>query len=857
VSDSPTVSVIVVNLNGRGLLGDCLDSLAAQDYPADRVEIIMVDNHSADDSVTYVREAYPGVRIIEAPYNLGFAGGNNLGARAATGEYLALINNDAQADSHWLRAMVEALEHDPVNTCVASKILDADGHTVDFVGTGMNLYGRAFQIDAGLSVAPGYYDKPQALLAPCGGAMMIPRELFWKVGGFDQDFVAYFEDVDLGWRLWIHGYRVIFVPGAIVYHKQHQTGSSVPVEQRYALSETNALRMLIKNCDEQNLAQVLPFSLFMGVKRSLEQAGLDRQEYKFGYPLSGDAQAGAVEPEPRMTRVATSFLVAIDQVADELPRLLEKRRAIQALRVRSDEEIFGRFPMQTDNPIFPWKRYQVAQDQLAASLGIPDALKPQHGSRLLIITDETIGLKMKDPAIRAWEMACALSEQFEVMLAAPGEPSRQYPGLRVVGYEADDPGHAGLEPYLTNADVVLVTGRSFARIPRLQNLGRPTIMDLSEPFDLQDWARSLVTEEQRLADIDVQQRAHLQLEGLMGDLFICSGERQRDFWLGMLLACGRVNRVTYDQDPTLRALIDVVPFGLPSTPPYKTRAALKGVHPGITPDDKLLLWNCELGPPLDPLTLVDALAQVVTVRADVRLFLAVGRNSDLDTEGSVLAYEETLRRCRELGLLDRYVFLGDQIPYDDRGNYLMEADLAISIRRPGLESRFASDRCLVDCIWAGLPAIGTAGDPLSETMVKYGLARTVPARRSDLLATTIVEMLADEARDRVDEEVQTLRDKLCWIRNVEPIANFMKRVTFAPDALDATRRAVQVRQTVQYIEELRKHVGELQKQHEERARCWEEEKASLQDHIGKLEAHIEAINRGRVMRLLNVLSQRK
>ncbi|HEX9118319.1 MAG TPA: glycosyltransferase, partial [Anaerolineae bacterium] len=109
---SPTVSVLIVNLNGRHLLDECLASLIAQDYPADKVEIVVVDNGSIDDSVAYLHERYPAVKVIEAGSNRGFAGGNNLAAAAATGDYLALINNDARADPQWLRALVTALDED-------------------------------------------------------------------------------------------------------------------------------------------------------------------------------------------------------------------------------------------------------------------------------------------------------------------------------------------------------------------------------------------------------------------------------------------------------------------------------------------------------------------------------------------------------------------------------------------------------------------------------------------------------------------------------------------------------------------------------------------------------------------------
>lgn len=840
----PTISVIIVNLNGQALLADCIDALAAQDYPQNRVEIILVDNGSTDNSVPFVRETYPTVQVIEVGHNLGFAGGNNLGARIATGNYLALINNDARADPHWLRAMVEMLEGQPEVACAASKILNQDGKKIDFVGSVMNLYGRAFQTDEGIPVALGVYDEPRELLAPCGGAMMIRRDVFWQVGGFDEDYIAYYEDVDLGWRLWLYGYKVLFVPHAIVYHRSHQTGSGFPVEQRYVLSEINALRTVIKNYEDENLWRVLPLSLFMGVKRSLDQARLDREQYKFGYPVPGNVQAGVFEPEPRMTRVATSFLVAIDQVADEMPRLLEKRRRIQMARVRSDEEIFVRFPMRPDNWLFPWRQYHVVQEQLAREFGVPEVLQPRHGSRLLIITHETIGPKMAGPGIRAWEMACALSERFDVMLAAPGEPTRCYPGLRVVGYETDDPYYPSLDPYINSTDVVLAMGSLFAKMPRLRDLDKPAIVDLYDPFELEKLARSPTIEEQYHVSIDVESVVHLRLEGVIGDLFTCASERQRDFWLGMLLASGRINTVTYAQDPTLRMLIDVVPFGMPSAPPRKQGPVLKGIHPGIDPDDKVLLWNGGLWQWFDPLTLVDALAQVLRVRDDVKLFFAAGRHFDPTKVSEMPIHAQTVARCRELGLLEQHVFWGDWIPYDERSDYLLEADLGVSIHQPTIESRFASRTRLLDCIWAGLPVIVTAGDPLSELVAERGLGRVIPPAHPEMLAQAILELLADDIlRERVAQLAEQLRQELAWTRVVEPIANFLDRAAFAPDALEAAQNATQARQTVDYIQSL-----------EQRIHALEVHNHALEVHNHALEAHIEAINRGRVMRLMRAVN---
>jgi hypothetical protein len=339
-----SISVVIVNLNGRALLEDCLAGLEQQDYPAESIQIILVDNGSGDDSVAFVRQQYPHVQVVEAGCNLGFTGGNNLGARQATGDYLAFINNDARADPGWLRASVTALQGQSEWVCAASKLLNQDGSAYDYVGTALNLYGRAFQVDENLPVTPGRHDETHAVFAPCGGAMLIRRDIFWQVGGFDEDYIAYYEDVDLGWRLWLYGYQVLFVPQAVVYHRKQQTGAGFPVEQRYALSELNALRTVIKNYEEQNLWRVLPLSLLLGVKRALDQANLERAEYGLGFPSAGDPGRGITQLEPRMTRVATAYLVAIDQVADEMPRLMAKRQRIQQNRRRSDQDIFARFP---------------------------------------------------------------------------------------------------------------------------------------------------------------------------------------------------------------------------------------------------------------------------------------------------------------------------------------------------------------------------------------------------------------------------------------------------------------------------------------------------------------------------------
>jgi glycosyltransferase involved in cell wall biosynthesis len=334
-------------------------------------------------------------------------------------------------------------------------------------------------------------------------------------------------------------------------------------------------------------------------------------------------------------------------------------------------------------------------------------------------------------------------------------------------------------------------------------------------------------EEQHHAELDRESDVSLSLQARVGDFYICASERQRDFWLGALLANQRINTCTYAQDPTLRALVDVVPFGIPPNPPQKQRQVLKGIRPGIGPDDKVLFWNGGLWQWLDPFTLLDALVLVLDSRDDVKLYFAAGRHFDAYTVPEMPIYDHVVERCRALGLLDSHVFFGDWIPYDERADYLLEADLGVSIHHATLESRFASRARIMDCLWAGLPVLSTSGDPLSEMLTQRRLAKTVPPSNPEALAKTILEMLADDGlRNRVVEQAPELREEFAWSRAVVPIAHFLEHAAFAPDALRAISRE---------------------------AEAWQEQR-QMQQRIAELEAHLNEIQQGRVMRLLRAIN---
>ena len=328
---APVVSLVIVNYNGERYLPDCLASLSALDWPAEALDVIVVDNASSDDSRALIARQYPAARVLPQAYNTGFAPACNIGARAARGEHLAFLNNDLRVAPDWLRAMTAPLVGAPADlVCVASTIRSWDGRLVDFVGGALNAYGRAFQRDQGLPYDPAFYREPRELLFACGGAMLVRRDVYLETGGFDDDYIAYFEDVDFGWRLWLHGYRVVLAPEAQAFHRLHATGARLGAHRRFFASELNALRSLVKNYADENLYRALAVSLLLGAKRTELHGGLRPDEYAFPGPL--DQPAGAAEP---VSKLALSYTLAMSRRADELPYWLEKRAAVQARRRRS------------------------------------------------------------------------------------------------------------------------------------------------------------------------------------------------------------------------------------------------------------------------------------------------------------------------------------------------------------------------------------------------------------------------------------------------------------------------------------------------------------------------------------------
>lgn len=242
-TEQPVVSIIIPHLNGKHHLDDCLGSLRRQTYST--FEVILVDNGSTDGSQEYTRTHYPEVKLLELNKNMGFTGACNAGYNFSTGEVVVLLNNDTEVDSRWIETLVNAFERVPLAGSVASKMLLFDQRNV--IHTAGDYY-RSDGIPGNRGVWQedvGQYDQESFVFSACGGAAAYRRDLLAEIGFLDDDFFFSCEDVDLAWRVNLAGFRVLYAPDAVVYHKLKASAGSGATSSYY--DGRNFLYVIWKN----------------------------------------------------------------------------------------------------------------------------------------------------------------------------------------------------------------------------------------------------------------------------------------------------------------------------------------------------------------------------------------------------------------------------------------------------------------------------------------------------------------------------------------------------------------------------------------------------------------------------------
>jgi GT2 family glycosyltransferase len=344
-----TTEIIIVNWNNRRETLQCVAAVEAQ--LTDGASITVVDNGSTDGSVTALAAKHPQVKLFALPENRGFTGGLAAALSGSTADQVVFLNNDAVPEPGWLVAFVEAMANAPADVIsIGGKIVDLTGRMIDFIGGMMTFDGHAFQ--NGFRYPVGTRPEPQSgdeILFACGGNMISRRAALMELGAFDDDFFAYLEDVDFGWRSWISGYRVLFEPRACVRHASSTTSNRLGNFERGVLFERNALQTAIKNYE--NLGESASSVLFAYLYRlhhyaTTRNPGADELTRAFGAPgkrrRSWPKTPLAAVDDPLTAMQFRAF----DWIVKNDARLARKRHDVQRRRKRADREIFERFPLQ-------------------------------------------------------------------------------------------------------------------------------------------------------------------------------------------------------------------------------------------------------------------------------------------------------------------------------------------------------------------------------------------------------------------------------------------------------------------------------------------------------------------------------
>ncbi|MCU1690859.1 MAG: glycosyl transferase family 2 [Jatrophihabitantaceae bacterium] len=763
------VSVVVLNYRGAQEAIECLRGLVDMDWPVGRLELICVDNASGDGSAETIRAAaIPGVRVIESPVNSGFAGGCNFGAAQARGEYIAFINPDARPDRNWVRAAIEAMSYDRGIACVASRVLDWSGERIDYVGGGLTFYGMGYKREAERPAA-GVGLAAKDVLFPTGAAMIARASVFAAVGGFDEQYFMFYEDVDLGWRLNLLGHRVRYVPESVAFHRHHTSISKFGSYRERYLLERNALLTILKNYERSTLDAVLAPSLLLSIARSMSLGGADIAALDLQRTNGGDES-----PTLEVDKLALTGPFALAYIAEHLGELMAQRAEIQSRRTHADASLARLFedalePIHDDPHYLATFRAALKSFPIAASLG--------SRRKVLVITADILSDRMAGPAIRAFNIASVLSMDHEVRLVSTSACTVESADFLCQRIPSER-----LFPAVDWADIVVFQGFVMHFAPWIADTDKIVVADIYDPMHLEQLEQVEDDDPITRARVIASTTSVLNNQLLRADFFICASEAQRKFWLGQLAGLGRINPANYERDSSLRSLIDICPFGLPAQPPTRTRPAIKGVVPGISVSDKVIIWAGGVYNWFDPLTLVHAVNALRERHPDVRLFFLGMKHPNPDVPDMRMAYE-TRMLSDALGLTGRHVFFNEGwVDYDDRQNYLMDSDVGVSTHFEHVETTFSFRTRILDYLWTGLPIVATGGDSFGDMLDSEGIGTSVPERDIDALTAALERALYDdEFAESCRERIAAVRQRFVWERALAPLVDFCRHAVPAAD----------------------------------------------------------------------------
>lgn len=397
--------------------------------------------------------------------------------------------------------------------------------------------------------------------------------------------------------------------------------------------------------------------------------------------------------------------------------------------------------------------------------------------RVAIVTQDVIGERLAGPAIRALAIGRVLSGAGHDVRVHSAHGA-DHPSELVVPGALDGPGSVALARW---ADVLVVQGDV---LPRGSALGKghgTVVCDLYDPVQMEGLVQAvhMAPYGRYLATRTALEVLTAQLE--RGDLFLCASERQRLFWLGHLDAAGRVNPATYDRDPSLSDLLAVVPFGIEEDPPVQDGIGLRGRVAGLEASSRVVLWGGGVYDWLDPLPVIEAVAGLATEIPELRLvFMGTTHPNPAVPASSMLTRARSL--VQRLQAEHVVLFHEGWVPYGQRHNVLLDAEVGVSGHPDHIETMLAYRTRILDYVWAGLPVVTTAGDALGDLVDERGLGRIVPPGDPAAVAAALRDLLLDPNESAaVREHLAQAAPSMRWSAVLTPLIDHCARPRPAAD----------------------------------------------------------------------------
>lgn len=382
----------------------------------------------------------------------------------------------------------------------------------------------------------------------------------------------------------------------------------------------------------------------------------------------------------------------------------------------------------------------------------------------VLVYSPPIGKSMAGPSIRCWEFAKALSKDYDITLVSSNKVDIQGEGFNIVS--KTDPRIRKLE---AQAQVMIGLEFSLQQALAAKKNGTKLILDAYAPnplemFELHKYSTDKIRHKQQIHANQI-----LTFNFKMADAIICASHKQRDLWLGWLISKNLITPSQYRKDPDLLNFIEIVPFGLSDNSPHKTGPGFREKF-GFSQNDFVIVWGGGIWNWFDPISLIKAMKILSHKRNDIKLVFLGIRSPDPGV-AEMKIVEETITLSKKLELLDKSVFFNyGWIPYNERQNYLLDANIGISIHPNTLETRFSFRTRILDYIWAQLPIISTEGDSFADLIKEHNLGKVVTYQSPEDIANKILMLLENRKEvEQIKSNLASIQQSFQWNSVIEPL----------------------------------------------------------------------------------------